>query len=763
MTRQSTRRFKGNCGNSRLICGLLAILLFVIVDSSVMAKVNAADSWQSQKLESSGNIVSQYKSVFTAPSKGQSNTVTDAVLMGNGDLGVAISGPPEALRFCLNKNDFWRLKHGYEQTTPKPIGGIDILIPSLSKADYRVEQDLHTAVTHGEFSTPQATVTFDAWVCATENVFVVKLQADKKAVDVEINDWIQTGNGETSQGMQNGIHWKVRKFTQDVDIPTATGVALKIINAIKPQTLTFRLNPGSGVLLAVGAESLFKNREYLEAAIGLVEDMDNKRIDKLLAGHRAWWADYWARSFVRIPDKKLEKQYYTSLYIMGSCSRDPEFPPPIFGTWTLSDSPAWAGDYHMNYNHVAPFYGLYSSNRLEQADPQDAPLLDFMPRARTYSKKLYNTKGVVFPVGIGPKGIDSTIGSKHYSTTPHSEQGVLLFGQKSNAAYATVNMIQRWYLTLDKEYARKVYQFIREVADFWQDYLKYEKGPDGNMRYVIYNDAVHEGTHGDFNPVLSLGLVRLVLGAVYDMSLALECDLDRRQQWCHILENISDFPLLKRPDGDTIFRYTERGREYFSSNTLGIQHIYPGGAIHLDSDPELIDVALNMLTYMNRWIDMNGSNSFFPAAVRVGYEPETILQHLNTWAGRFHPNGLLMKGNPHGIENCSTIPNTINMMLCMSWRGVLRPFRVWPKDIDAEFTDIRCYGAFLASGEIKNGQVQYVRVLSEKGSLCVVENPWPQMDVQLTRGNKPAETLTGKRFEFATMPGEVIILENVPQ
>jgi len=50
---------------------------------------------------------------------------------------------------------------------------------------------------------------------------------------------------------------------------------------------------------------------------------------------------------------------------------------------------------------------------------------------------------------------------------------------------------------------------------------------------------------------------------------------------------------------------------------------------------------------------------------------------------------MLMKGNPYGIENCTTVPNTINMMLCMSWRGVLRPFRNWPKNLDAEFVDIR--------------------------------------------------------------------------
>ena len=73
------------------------------------------------------------------------------------------------------------------------------------------------------------------------------------------------------------------------------------------------------------------------------------------------------------------KAYYQGLYTMAACSRDPKFPPGIFG-WTTTDTPAWNGDYHLNYNFQAPFYALYSSNRLEQAIPHDAPLLDFMTK-----------------------------------------------------------------------------------------------------------------------------------------------------------------------------------------------------------------------------------------------------------------------------------------------------------------------------------------------------------------------------------------------
>jgi len=46
---------------------------------------------------------------------------------------------------------------------------------------------------------------------------------------------------------------------------------------------------------------------------------------------------------------------------------------------------------------------------------------------------------------------------------------------------------------------------------------------------------------------------------------------------------------------------------------------------------------------------------------------------------------------------------------------VLRFFPVWPKEKDARFGNLRAVGAFLVSGELKDGQVRHVTIVSEKG------------------------------------------------
>jgi hypothetical protein len=154
-------------------------------------------------------------------------------------------------------------------------------------------------------------------------------------------------------------------------------------------------------------------------------------------------------------------------------------------------------------------------------------------------------------------------------------------------------------------------------------------------------------------------------------------------------------------------------------------------------------------------------NSFYPAAVRVAYDPKVIMAKLREVVEtKGAPNGF-MKGNPHGVENCSIVPNTINEMLCMSHKGVLRFFPVWPKDQDARFANLRAWGAFLVSAELKDGKVQYVDITSERGRKCTVQNPWPGRGVTITRADSKTETATGARFTFETKVDEKLRL--VPQ
>ena len=113
--------------------------------------------------------------------------------------------------------------------------------------------------------------------------------------------------------------------------------------------------------------------------------------------------------------------------------------------------------------------------------------------------------------------------------------------------------------------------------------------------------------------------------------------------------------------------------------------------------------------------------------------------------------------NPHGIENYSTVPNTINQMLCMGHQNVLRVFPVWPRNLDAHFTKLRIEGAFLVTSELNNGLISFVHIISEKGRTLTVENPWPNKSIRIQQ-NGFSKIRQGHRLVIETTSGDQLIL-----
>ncbi len=175
-------------------------------------------------------------------------------------------------------------------------------------------------------------------------------------------------------------------------------------------------------------------------------------------------------------------------------------------------------------------------------------------------------------------------------------------GQKSDASFACLNLIQRWYITRDLNFAANAYPFVRGVAQFWTNYLVYVTNYNNisGGRYIDPSNSIQENSGSDTNPILSLAFIRQVLNCEIDMSTALAVDASSQANWHNILTNLSAYPTCTVGDlpanfwpsqlphtttisNSPIFRYTEVGTTWWGNNTLGIQHIYPGNGIGLDS------------------------------------------------------------------------------------------------------------------------------------------------------------------------------------
>lgn len=745
----------------QLTCVLLA--LTTLPRAIVLAADNASTTPGSKILQ----IVQKHQAVINAPPKlVPTQGMPDGPLMGNGDVGVVAAGPANEQVYCIGKNDFWnRTPH---RALILAVGAVRLSIPSLAGASYRQVQRMDIGEVQGEFAVGNVSLQTRTWVQADENLLITLLtNKGTEPITVSVHQTcgpvpllVDSNKGKRKlktdvEGMVNSaVHADAKAGTLDFSrkgdsLPgqcREVAVATRIVgvesheaaNASDPG-LEFTIKPAETAALATVVLSDLDAKNFAEAAKQRVAALQMADFRYLSVRHHVWWEAFWGRSFLEIPDKKIEQHWYAAQYVMGCCSRPGKVAPGLWGNWITTDFPCWRGDFHLNYNFQAPFYIVYSSNHAELSLPVYQAVSEWLPNARETAKRR-GWKGVHFPVGIGPWGLMPMPREKDW-------------GQRSNAAYLALNYIWHYQYTQDVDFLRKtLYPYLLEVADFWEDYLKFENG-----RYIIYNDSIHEGSGSNMNGVLSLGLVRTLFTNLLSMSKDLGVDENRREKWEHILSHLSDYPLQER-NGKKIFRYTERGMSWCRDNTLGIQHIYPGCAIGLGSDPKLLEISRDMIEAMSRWDDNNGFSSWYTACARVGCDPTLMLKNLRKVCDKRSMPNLIITYGGGGIENVSGFL-CLNEMMLQSYEGVLRFFPCWPKDQDARFGTLRAVGAFLVSAEIKNGLVGDVKIVSERGRECNVQNPWPGKSVVLIRNGVKSETLSGDRVKFKTLPGEAIGLK----
>jgi hypothetical protein len=692
----------------------------------------------------------------------------------------AFVGYPEYPQFWLSANDFWEQRTdnwipenwSIGSGRPLPLGRLVFDLPGLKGAAFNIRQRFSDATTIVEYVlNGKPALTLKALVCATENLLLCSFEAHtpleitalfcfpgEKGRGVEVQGeyrrqwskaYLRNPPNEYMQDNERVMHG-YRHVTGNVDQDTKLAFAGCFIGSNGP---TVSLGEGQSAQYVLALASGEKTILPEKVTIARADTFTPEDASMMGALHRAWWEHFWDVSEVEIEDPLIEQRYYLSQYVIASMSRDPKFPPSLFGvnTW---DYPCWNANYKINYNHQAPYWALYASGHYEQADPHDAPYLALESQGRQIAQKISGHGGILMPGGLGPKGMVSES---------------MVFHMKSMGAFAVTNMAMRWYTSYDKAYGMKIYAYVRGIVDYWEQDLEF----DGTYYHTV-NDHAHEmWTEVDTRDTqASLGFVRCALKLILDLSAELAIPEEKKDTWKNILEHIAPYPVKQASEitklwslpenlrltdiyppeflkGKEIFLLHGKGEEYSFNCGASLHQVYSSGEVGISSDPHLLEIARNTLelriaqeehyddwgfekhrkdgrNLFGRnacWNDSNHSCMFFLIAVRIGWDTEKIWQALRSRIINLGlPNGYI-KDNPHGIENLSTVPNTVQEMMLQSHEGVLRVFQRWPKQAqpNAAFRDLRAYGAFKVSGRLVNGTVRDVTITSEKGKDCSFE------------------------------------------
>jgi len=694
-----------------------------------------------------------YQGTFTSPpTQTDTSETTDAPLLGNGDVGVAVLGTIDAMTFILHKTEFWSLAG----LTVKAMARLSLSIPGMAGASYAMTENIGTGEVTGNFNLNGNAIATKSWVQATDtsnNRFFTQFSYTGTAtqtVTVSLTVGHKNTNPTSTGSMADVLYEDVQGDNSDTVAGYMTHkvrVATRAVGAtgtVANGKLTFTLAPGQTVTLATGIMSNFDDASYQTQVIEDVSSLMPSDVATYNASHEAWWDAFYRTSYIGIADKIIEKEYYASLYLLASTSRTGEVPPGLWGNWVMTD-PAW-GYYTMDYNQEVPFYAAFPTNHVELADSYDAPILAYIADAQALAQAAGLT-GAVFSIGV--------------SLSPGSQFGGGLGSTgnlKSIGAWAATDMIMHYYYRPDLAYAQSIYPALKQIALFWENYLV----KNGNT-YDIVNDAQQEGdTYPQTDGVMSLGLVRFLLQGCIDIGTALNVDATERAVWQDRLTNLAPFPTYTGcptcTNGETVFRWTSAGRDWDTTNAIGIQHIYPGSQIGLLSEPATLQIANNMVGAMARWSDDNGTNTFYPAAARVGYSATKIFSQLDSWIqNHTYPNLHIHTGGG-GIENANTVPSTVTEMMLQSFQGILRVFPNWPSGSDAKFANLRSYGGFLVASRTTMGTVPYVAVTSEMGNAFTFANPWGAGQVAVYRNGTSAAAMSGSTLTLQTCPGEIVVL-----
>ncbi|WP_370127283.1 discoidin domain-containing protein [Streptacidiphilus sp. EB103A] len=594
------------------------------------------------------------------------------------------------------------------------------------------------------------TLSLDTWLSAQHNVLVTSVTSHGSApVELEASTWagavVANSRYSNSAGAGGGVAWARRSTAPGSSWVSTAALATRVLGADSVQSPTvsgatarivFTLRPGRTALIVTAVTGGGQNpADPQPAAVSQVSAQNAGSLARMEAEHVQWWKTYWTQSSIDIGNAVLEKYYYAAQYFIGSASRAGKVAPALYGIWVTTDSPQFSGDYHMNYNAMGPFYGVYSSNRPELALPFYEVILDYVPEAQRRARQDLNRvkpdyigsrfpsggvpDGVLFPVGIGPFG--STTDDEYLQQVANS-----LFAASQFAAY--------YEYTQDRVFLRDTaYPFLALVATFFQYYLEWDQGA---QQYVLWSGPQENAWGQDSSS--DLGMLKQVLRTLIDGSSDLGIDSGRRSGWQHVLDHLPPQPTAVY-QGTTVFSLVKAGTMQGSDtrdihpgdNTVNLEFIHPAGVLGIDSDPALLKTARDTLDVMDSWNQVNSFPKVFTQAARVGYPAQQLIDRFTQTITQNMAANLRIADPYHGIEKSGAV-EAINDMLVQSDQGVIVLFPVWPSDQDARFHRLLQKGAFVVSSELRNGTVGYADVISNAGNTLRIRNPWPGYSVAVT-------------------------------
>lgn len=350
---------------------------------------------------------------------------------------------------------------------------------------------------------------------------------------------------------------------------------------------------GSFTVLVSSAASFGKNEKLAGRALTQLNAAIAKGFGGLLDSNRAWWHDFWKKSFVYLHSTdgvadSVEKNYTYYLYVMA-CSSRGRYPTKFNGMlWTTGgDARKWGGRY-WGANQSCLYNALLPTNRLEMMDPMFDMYSGMYESCALAAKQQWGSEGIFIPETVAfdglaklPENIAAEMQKLYLLRKPWEQRsqefltyagtkvpfssrwnwigggkwqtGRWAYTERGEGPYGPVTHIfsrgaklayyywLRYEYTMDTAWLRdRAYPMIKGVAEFYRNYPNVRKGTDGkyHIHHVNSNEPLWGGRDTDEEISSLYGILPIAIRA----SEILNVDSEIRLLWRELLENLAPLP-----------------------------------------------------------------------------------------------------------------------------------------------------------------------------------------------------------------------------
>jgi hypothetical protein len=347
--------------------------------------------------------------------------------IGNGRMGTMVWTSPAAVHLQINRVDVFAVncdhqgQPGQRGSTTDYCGGIASVVVHVGGQPFAPDEESfrqRLSLDHAECAVEGRGLQVRCFISADSDVLVIEVddrrespQPVKVTVSMLRNPEVRTGEHiATSTFIEDPSRIVLTQRFQERDYHNASAVAVGVagggaeieLASATSRTLILPAVQGRRVILISSAAAWDPERDVAGAADALVDEAQSRPVTALRAAHRAWWKEFWSRTFVKLNSadsraEQAERWRNLHLYHLASSSRG-ELPPKWNGSLfvTTGDQRRWGSQYWIWTTEML-YFPLLAADAVDLTDPYFNMYVRQLPNCEKAAQQRWGVSGAYFP------------------------------------------------------------------------------------------------------------------------------------------------------------------------------------------------------------------------------------------------------------------------------------------------------------------------------------------------------------------------------